>query len=467
MMLLPSVQARADLGVVLADPTGLGASRFTLAGHTLVYLTGVCAETPVRARLCAPGEQGVLVTTYPNFGETKAYSWNLSPVSLYFEGAMEPGKRLLYTSPAVKSAMEARAREGYFREVCAEGRCPQAPHNYWRNLVASTADRDMFLYAVKTTRAQDQAAVDWLNRDPNVNHYMGMWNNCANFASDLVNSIFPHATHRDYLNDLGMMGPKGVARSFTRWSLKRPELGFYSMHFAQMPGDTPRSGLARSGTEAGIHMKKYLIPAALIGDHEVAGSFFVAYFLTGRFGLMKEYARHPSSEIVGMEAEEKTAKAAGNEARVAELKAGIAARRAEAVGTPEEWRGYREKFAAIKASAEGTDAAIDRGRVFPKAYHAAEVEVDSAGDAWITVATDGGARRVGIESDNLLAAGSDAGLALQLMIGRVEYALKAKNHMRETMPEFRADWALLQGARLRVRGEAPGGEDVAQAGGQP
>ncbi len=74
---------------------------------------------------------------------------------------------------------------------------------------------------------------------------------------------------------------------------------------------------------------------------------------------------------------------------------------------------------------------------------------------------------MGIESDNLLAAGSDAGLALQLMIGRVEYALKAKNHMRETMPEFRADWALLQGARLRVRGEAPGGEDVAQAGGQP
>ena len=74
-------------------------------------------------------------------------------------------------------------------------------------------------------------------------------------------------------------------RSFTHWARKQPALGFYTLHFAQQSGSFPRGGIARSGTEAGIHTKAYLLPAALIGDQEIAGSFFVAYFLTGRFNL--------------------------------------------------------------------------------------------------------------------------------------------------------------------------------------
>ena len=462
ILLLAPMRAWADLGVVLADPTGLGASRYTLAGHTLVYLSGVCAETPVRARLCRPGEQGSVVTTYPDFKENRAYSWNLSPLSLYLQGSIEPGQTLLYTSPAVKQALEGYARTRYFQEVCTEGACPEVAHSYWRNLVATAMDRDVFVYAVHTTPEQDQMAVDWLNRDANVNHYNGVLDNCANFASALVNSIFPKSTHRDYLNDLGMMGPKAVARSFTRWALKRPELGFYSMHVAQMPGDSPRSGLARSGTEAGFHMKKYLIPVAMIGEHEVAGSLFVAYFLTGRFGLYKEFSRHPTSAIIQTESEAQRAKAEGDTARVAALEEAARAERADVLGDPAEWTSYREQFAAIKASAIGTDAAIERGRVFPKAYREGEIWVDEAGGVWMTLEVDGVSRRVGISSGTVMAAGSDTGLAFQIMLGRVEYALKAKNHLRETIPEFRADWALMEAAEQRERGVAT--TDVAKVG---
>ena len=454
--------ARADLGVVLADPTGLGMSRYTLAGHTLVYLSGVCADGPVRARLCREGEEGSIVTTYPDFKERLAYSWNLAPVSLYLQGAMEPKGTLLLASSAAKGMLEAKAREGFFREVCAGGYCPEIPHSYWRNLVATTMDRDVFVYAVHTTKAEDEAAVAWLNRDPNVNHYNGMLDNCANFASALVNSIFPRSTHRDYLNDLGMMGPKAVARSFTRWALKRPELGFYSMHFAQMPGDTPRSGLARSGTEAGFHMKKYLIPVAMIGNHEVAGALFVAYYLTGRFGLYKEFQRHPSAEIAGLEAEAKAARARGDRELATALDAKAQAKRDEVIGTRAEWTSYREQMAAIKASAEGTEWAIDRGRVFPRAYRTGEVEIDAAGDPCMTLTMDGVSRRVGISSENVLLPGSDAALAFQMMMGRVEYALRAKDHTRETMPEFREDWALLVSARKRLLVDADQGTDVAR-----
>ena len=90
----------------------------------------------------------------------------------------------------------------------------------------ANAARDIFIFAVHTTRAQDQAAVDWLNAAPNVNHYNGFTNNCAVFARSLINLIFPHSVHRDFPNDLGMMAPKAAARSFTHWAVKRPELGF-------------------------------------------------------------------------------------------------------------------------------------------------------------------------------------------------------------------------------------------------
>jgi hypothetical protein len=37
------------------------------------------------------------------------------------------------------------------------------------------------------------------------------------------------------------------------------------------------------------------------------------------------------------------------------------------------------------------------------------------------------------------------------MLGRIAYALKAKNHMQETMHAFRQDWTLLEQSRARVR----------------
>ena len=62
----------------------------------------------------------------------------------------------------------------------------------------------------------------------------------------------------------------------------------------------------------------------------------------------------------------------------------------------------------------------------------------------------GSMRRVGISNRNLMAVESDPELAFQLMLGRVGYVLRAKNHQRETMEEFRKDWSLLEEARSRL-----------------
>jgi hypothetical protein len=396
--------------VVLADPTGVGASQFTHAGHSLVYLSGVCAASPIRARLCEPGEQGSVVTTYPDFHETQAYSWNLVPLSLYLQGSLTPGDRLLYASQPVKEALEIHAREGYLSDVCAEGHCPELPHSFWRDIVGVTAVRDVFIFAVQTTRVQDEAAVDWLNSEPNVNHYNGITNNCAVFTRSLINLIFPHSVHRDFPNDLGMMAPKAAARSFTRWAIKRPELGFYSSHFAQQSGDLPRSGLAQSGTETAFHMKKYLIAAALMGDHEVAGSFFVAYFLTGRFGLYKEFSHHPSSSVIALETEAKAAKEDQDETQALSLQNQAEENRAEIMGQPQDWADYRERFATLQSSDEAKELSLGHKRLFQKQFDSATVTIDANGNPWLTIETDGLTRQVGVSSQNVLAADSDPAL---------------------------------------------------------
>ncbi len=439
--------ARADLGVVLADPTTVGVSQWTHAGHSVVYLSGVCPASPVRARLCAPGEQGSIVTMYPDFYENRPYAWNIVPLSLYIEGSLTPGSRLLYASPVVKVSLQEHARAGILRPVCGTQDCPDRPHSYWRDLVASTVDRDIFIYAVHTTRAQDASVVAWLNDAPNVNRYRTLTNNCSDFTRSLVNAVFPHSVHRDVLNDLGMMSPKAATRSFTHWAIRQPELGFYSLHFAQQPGAMPRSDLARSGTEDGIHMKKYLLPAALIGDHEVAGSFFVAYFFTGRFGLYKEYEQHPQPSVVPAEAQARAAKQAGDREQYASLTGAVEREQSNEVGSKEQWAAYRQSFAALEADPQLHSLLPAKKQQFPALFAKAPVSVDADGLPWLH--DDPSGRVVGLSSLNVLAPGSDPELALQLMLGRVQYVLRAKDRFRESMPEFRLDWALLDQARQR------------------
>ena len=295
LLIVLSQRARADVGVVLADPTRVGASVWTNAGHTSVYLSGVCAETPVKLRLCHAGEQGTVLTAYPDFHEAAAYQWNAIPLSLYLYGSLHAQDAALdtplYASPALKRARESAAAQQFLAPVCA-GACPQIAHAYWRDMVGATTMRDVYIFAVHTTREQDQAFVDRVNAMPNRNRYQMMTHNCADFVRDMVTLYLPHAVHRDVFNDLGMMGPKAAARSFTRYARRRPELGLYVLHFIQQPSVVARCGTARSGTETAFHQPKYLLPAAAIGDHEVAGSFFVSYFLTGRFSLQHTYEKY-------------------------------------------------------------------------------------------------------------------------------------------------------------------------------
>jgi hypothetical protein len=43
--------------------------RITGTGHTPIYFSNICPDSPVRLRFCSPGELGSVMSTYINIGE--------------------------------------------------------------------------------------------------------------------------------------------------------------------------------------------------------------------------------------------------------------------------------------------------------------------------------------------------------------------------------------------------------------
>ena len=63
--------AGSSATLLLEEPYGI-LGFFTGTGHAAVYLSGVCAKTPLVLRPCAPGETGVVISRYNGVG---GYDW--------------------------------------------------------------------------------------------------------------------------------------------------------------------------------------------------------------------------------------------------------------------------------------------------------------------------------------------------------------------------------------------------------
>ncbi len=84
-----SLAGASSATLLLEEPYGkLGF--FTATGHAAVYLSGVCAETPLVLRVCAPGEQGIVISRYDGVG---GYDWVAIPLIPYLY-AVEAGRRI-------------------------------------------------------------------------------------------------------------------------------------------------------------------------------------------------------------------------------------------------------------------------------------------------------------------------------------------------------------------------------------
>jgi len=453
--------ARADVGVVLDESLDSSIERITGSGHSAVYFSRLCAESPVRLRLCRPGEQGSVVSTYMSLREDQPYEWNAVPLSIYLYGVDDPGDRPLYGSRKIKRVLEEQYRAKYLASYCTSRSCRTSDSADWRSMVGANLARGIYIFVAETSEEQDRKFIAEFNSLPNVNHFNGVRRNCADFTRHIINSYFPHAASTDYLNDFGMTSPKAVARSFTHYALRHPEVRFRVLHFAQVPGTIKRSSEVRDGTEQLYHSKKLLVPMILFAEHTlpVMAGFYV---LTGRFNPMREAEDYPTAEITETSHQIRAAETEGQETRAAQLKGLEHERRADVAGTAQEWKFYRQALRAAVDDEVRRGTIPDRGylkHVF-KQLDAGRIYAGPSGALWVEVPSESGPYRLGLSLSNVLAEGSDFRLADELLLARVGRELKGPKHERENMLQFKEDWALLQTAHGQEADFAPLGSTL-------
>src|SRR6202453_4126398 len=171
-------RARADAGVVLNESLDTSVARITGSGHSAVYLSRICPDgSPIKMRLCRPGEHGSVLSNYTTRGEESPYEWNIVPLNVYLYGVENPADRPLMSSKEIKATLEERYRQNYLAGICDTKKCLTSNSAEWREMVGATLERSLYMFVVKTTVEQDEALIAEFNSRPNVNHFHGATNN--------------------------------------------------------------------------------------------------------------------------------------------------------------------------------------------------------------------------------------------------------------------------------------------------
>ncbi|HET7106646.1 MAG TPA: hypothetical protein VFI38_07540 [Candidatus Acidoferrum sp.] len=449
LLLLPltlaAPRASADVGVILNESLGESMDRITGTGHMAVYFSNICAESPTKLRLCGPGESGSVISTYINIGEDRSLEWNIVPLNIYLYGVEDPANRPIFASYKIKNALEDRYRQNYLSGLCDSHSCQTSGKAEWREMVAATLIRGMYIFVVDTSIEQDRQIIDDFNSAPNENHFNGATNNCADFARRIVNTYFPRAAGRDVLNDFGMTSPKSVARTFTHYAQRHPELHLRVMHFAQVPGTIKRSSNVRAGTEQLLRAKKLLIPMAVFA-YEALPVVAASYLITGRFNPQKEFEKRPATNLTP-----ENLPAAPHLQAVA-----LQDQRDQIVGASADWKNYRKALDTEIEANRNSPEARDRSRLFKFLDEKGTASVTSHGAASMHLADNGEFVSVGVSASNVLAPDSDPQLSYNLLLARASTFLKSPKHRRETMLEFRQDWANLQRASALAAADSVG-----------
>ena len=458
--LLFAPRAGADAGVVLNESLDTSVARITGSGHSAVYLSRICPDgSPIKMRLCRPGEQGSVLSNYTTLGEDSPYQWNIVPLSVYLYGVENPADPPLMSSKEIKAALEERYRQNYLTGICDTKKCLTSNSAEWREMVGATLERSLYMFVVKTSVEQDQALIAEFNSRPNVNHFHGATNNCADFTRRVMDFYFPHAVHRDAINDFFMTSPKATAHSLTKFANANPELDLRVVHFTQVPGTIKRSSECRSGTEEIYHSKKFLAPLAVFA-WEAIPAVTASYMITGRFNPEHQFESHAAADLDSPYAGA-PAFALADTVSVQELAQEETGRRDSIVGTNADWQQNQASFALTVQEAVSDEIIPDRGylkHVFSILNHGGKVSVDADGSLWLALDsnTTGVAVepvRVGISASNLFAIGSDPQFAYQLMLARLDRELAAPKHSRENLIEYRRDESLLAAVRAPLQAQ--------------
>ena len=450
LVFIPTI-ARADVSLFMLESVGV-AGEFTGSGHTAIYFSNICADGPTRLRLCKPGEQGAVISNYPDFGKNSTHEWMAVPVISYLYGVEHERDIPLYANGKLRNFLRETYRKKHLQAIVPDKADGTMPEGGWRTMLTMAFNRDIYSFNVKTTTEEDAEFLEQFNGSTSKGEFNSFTRNCADFARKVINRYFPGAAHRDVINDFGITTPKAVAKSLTSYASDRPQRLFYITRYTQVSGPIWRSYDNRSFTEKALTSKKYLIPS-LVFYPPVFAVFAGAYLTTGRFSVHQTYKEFAAPQIAQLNLDEQLAKKSEGEqhastATLKEIAERKKAERAKLFGDRQLWDGYKANFAPVLKSAIAQGFFQDQKEVttfFRDLEIQSEPMVDAGGSPILKVKYYGEERTLGITRNNILSTNSDQELAYKLMLAKIAANLNAPEKDRSSLEEFRADWELMRG----------------------
>jgi hypothetical protein len=274
--------AHAGVALLMEEPYGaFGAMNPT--GHAAIYLNHVCADSPTSLRACHEGEYGVVISRYHKID---GYDWIAVPLVGYLYSVDNLSDIPAAADREQVAALQDAYRKAHLMDLAPDNKKGEAPKGEWNELVGESYIRTMYGFQVDSTAEQDQRFMAIFNDRKNVGHFNLLFHNCADFSRVVLDIYLPHAVHRNFIADFGLMTPKQVARSLVAYSQKYPDVNMSAFVIPQVPGTIPRSHAVDGVTESLVKSKKYLIPMTILAP-EVTGGVVVAYLADGRLKLPK------------------------------------------------------------------------------------------------------------------------------------------------------------------------------------
>jgi len=412
MVLACATLASASATLLLEEPYGkLGF--FTATGHAAVYLSGVCADTPVVLRPCAAGETGIVLSRYDGVG---GYDWVAIPLVPYLYAVERPEDVPLFADAKMVSFLRDRYRRAYLEDIAPDGKNGETPGGNWYELVGSSYDRTIYGFEIETTPEQDDALIRKLNASPNRSRFHTVSNNCADFAKDVINFYYPKTLHRSVVADIGITTPKQIAKMLVKFNQRHPEIEYSRLVIGQVPGSMPRSSAAHGVVESFLKSKKYFVPSAVVSPI-FAGCVVAVYVGTGAGRI------DPARDALVFEAGSDPEQPLGREDR----------------------RAYQRQLRNVLTEAYPVTSGRKVDKAWSRLQARAKPDFDDQGRPILHIRVDDRIVHIGDSADNVLDGGAPQ-LARELLEARLRSELRGKAPREISATEVARDWKLLQQA---------------------
>ena len=403
--------ASASATLLLEEPYGK-MGFFTATGHAAVYLSGVCAETPLVLRACAPGETGVVLSRYDGVG---GYDWIAIPLIPYLYAVERPEDVPLIANAKMAAFLRDRYRRRYLEDIVPDGKNGETPGGNWYELVGASYDRTIYGFDIATTREQDEALIRKYNASLNQSHFHLVSRNCADFAKDVLNFYYPKSLHRSIVTDVGITTPKQMAKRLIRFSDRHPELQFSRLIIAQVPGSMPRSSTPRGVVDSFVRSKKYIAPSIAFAPI-FAGCVAAVFVGTGAGHF--DPARNAMVFVAGSAPEQPLDR--------------------------EDVRAFQRQLDHFLVDGDSEAPGPNPGKAWERLQSKAKTEVDDQGRPVLQIPVGDASVRVGVAADNVMSGDASPQLVRELLAARLQLELRGKSAQGITETEVARDWQLLK-----------------------